>query len=240
LSEILDDDPFVQLLRRCPNIESLELIGQGLDLPEPDFALDDTNTLQFTPHSFVPLNLPSLNTLALLSMHTSPLMLALLYSPIPALAKLTITPYADLPFPSGATSEFISTQGATLRSLILITPKSWPTRLHPSPMNLLESAPVLRHLSLEKPLPHLVLEHVHPLQILSIPRPQAEFWPVLERLLRCLPHLQVVRTREVRWLKKGLSSQAQEAGVQGEMKEWRRRLLRKKIRVLDADWNDFE
>jgi hypothetical protein len=46
--------------------------------------------------------------------------------------------------------------------------------------------------------------------------------------------------REVRKLKKGLSSRAQEAGVQGEAMEWRRRLLRRGVRVLDADWSEFD
>jgi len=52
--------------------------------------------------------------------------------------------------------------------------------------------------------------------------------------------LHVVRAREVKKLKKGLSSRAQEAGVQGEAKVWRMRLLRRGIRVLDADWNEFD
>jgi len=44
----------------------------------------------------------------------------------------------------------------------------------------------------------------------------------------------------VRWLRKGMGLRAQEAGVQGEMREWRRRLLRRGIRVLDAEWKECE
>ncbi|KXN88936.1 hypothetical protein AN958_06807 [Leucoagaricus sp. SymC.cos] len=242
---ILDEDPFVQLLRRCPNLEGLEICGQGVDPTELElifetFVAEVTDRSHLTDlESFVPLHLPNLRTLSLFSMHHSPLMLALLHSPLPTLQKLTLTPYDDIPFPISLSSKFISTHGQNLRSLLLSTPKSWPTSLHPSPVDIFQSCPNLRHLSLEKPIPHLTLFENHPLQILSIPRPDGEFWPVLDRSLRHLPHLHVLRAREVKKLKKGLSSRAQEAGVQGEIKEWRRRLLRRGIRVLDADWNEF-
>lgn len=245
-SSIPDDDPFVQLLRRCPNIEEFELIGPGIDPTELE-AIFET----FTPedehhpdsvdiHSFIPLGLPNLRTLTLLSMLHSPLMLTLFHSSLPSLQKLTLTPYDDIPYPISLASKFITAHGLTLRSLLLTTPKSWPTRLHPSPVDLLQSCPNLRHLSLEKPLPYLTLFEKHPLQILSIPRPDPDFWPVLDKLLHKLPHLHVLRAKEVKRLKKGLSSRAQEAGVQGEAKEWRRRLLRRGVRVLDTDWNEFD
>ncbi len=241
-----DEDPFVQLLRRCPNLENLELIGQGIDPAELDHIFEqflsnvDAQPIPYDTSAFAPLDLPKLSNLTLLAMHNSPLMLALLHSPLPALQKLTLTPYDDIPYPISLTSEFIATHGQNLRSLLLYTPKSWPTRLHPSPTNLLQTCPTSRHLSLEKPLPHLALLEKHPLQILSIPRPDADFWPVIEKLLPHLPHLHIVRAREVKKLKKGLSSRAQEAGVQGEARVWRVRLLRRGIRVLDADWNEFD
>ncbi|KAF5352649.1 hypothetical protein D9756_005811 [Leucocoprinus leucothites] len=245
-SNIPDEDPFVQLLRRCPNIEELDIVGQGVDPSELElifetFIIEDEDR----PHSheldsFVPLNLPNLRTLTLLSMHHSPVMLALLHSPLPSLQKLTLTPYDDIPYPISLSTKFITAHGQHLRSLLLSTPKSWPTRLHPSPVDLLQSCPILRHLSLENPLPHLTLSEKHPLQILTIPRPNAEIWPVVDKLSLQLPRLHVLRTSEVRKLKKGLSSRAQEAGVQGEVKEWRRRLMRRRIRVLDADWNEFD
>ncbi|KAF8167479.1 hypothetical protein B0H34DRAFT_646177 [Crassisporium funariophilum] len=233
-----DEDPFVQLLRKCPNLEELVIIGQGLDPAELEFnftGLDLSSILTFDP-----LVLPKLRVLSLLSMHSSPLMHALLNSPLPGLQKLTTTPYDDIPYPASLVSEFISTHGRTLASLLLFTPKSWPTRLHPSPVDLLTSAPNLRHLSLENPLPALVLTEKHNLKILSIPRPKAEFWRVLERLLPLLPDLAALRARDVRWLRKGVTTMAQEAGVQGEMKEWRRRLGRRGIRLLDAEWRGSE
>ena len=245
LSTLPDEDPVVQLFRSCTNIETLDIIGHGLDSTELELifeasASQDEDSQLHDLDSFVPLNLPSLRTLTLLSMHRSPLMLALLHSPLPSLQKLTLTPYADIPYPMSLASKFITTHGQKLRSLLLSTPKSWPTRLHPSPLDLLQSCPNLQHLSLENPLPELVLSERHPLQILSIPGPISDFWPVLDKLLRYSPRLHVLRTNKVRKLKKGLSSKAQEAGVQGEIKEWRRRLMRRGIRVLDVDWNEFD
>ncbi|KAJ7664947.1 hypothetical protein B0H17DRAFT_1162725 [Mycena rosella] len=230
------EEPLTQLLRCCPNLEELEIIGQGLDPAEMLSSIS-----HWLPASFIPLNLPHLQTLAILSVYSSPLLLSLLRSPLPALRKLTITPFEEVP--AAISSLFIATHGASLRSLLLFTPKSWPTRLHPSPQTLLCTSPALRHLSLEKPLPSqlaLPPDGSHPLKILSVPRPDPQFWVVLERLLRGLPELCAVRVRDVRWLRKGMGLRAQEAGVQGEMREWRRRLLRRGIRVLDAEWKECE
>ncbi|KIM47623.1 hypothetical protein M413DRAFT_22255 [Hebeloma cylindrosporum] len=238
LLSLPDEDPFVQLLRHCPNLEVLVIVGQGLDPTELELESGRAELPSMT--TFVPLNLPKLGVMTLLSMHSSPLMLALLNSPLPRLRKLTITPYEDIPYPASLVSEFITIHGAALTSLSLFTPKSWPTRLRPSPDNLLICGPNLNHLSLESPLPALILTEKHNLQILSIPRPKADFWRVFERLLPLLPKLAVLRARDVRWLRKGISLVAQEAGVQGEMREWQRRLSRWGIRLVDADWKENE
>lgn len=230
-----DEDPFVQLLRCCPNIEELSVVGQGLDSTELEFKFPSIN-----PSSMVPLALPKLRELTMLSMYSSPLMHALLQSPLPDLTKLTLTPYDDIPYPASLTSQFISIHGETLKSLLLLTPKSWPTTRHPSPANILTCAPNILHLSLEAPLPTLAgITGKHHLKILSIPRPDAEFWQVLERLLPCLPDLKAIRARDVHWLRKGVTSMAREAGVQGEMREWGRRLERRGIRLLDGEWRDW-
>ncbi|KAF8079026.1 hypothetical protein FPV67DRAFT_92366 [Lyophyllum atratum] len=231
-------EPLIQLLRNCINLEELDVIGQGPDPAELEFTFQDNG--DFPPESFRPLDLQRLHTMTLLSMHSSPLMMALLFSPLPSLRKVTLTPYDDIPYPSSLVSHFISVHGNALRSLLLFTPKSWPTRLHPSPSTLLETSPNLRHLSLENPLPALKFTGTHLLQILSIPRPYAEFWRALEKLLPQLPHLSILRARDVRWLRKGMNSRAREAGVQGEMRDWRKRLGRRGIRLLDADWSDIK
>ena len=234
LSRQTDDDPFVRLLRRCPSLEVLELIGQG---PAPAELVENDPELS---EPFSPLNLPNLRMLSVLSMYSSPLLLALLNSPLPSLKKLTITPYHDIPYPASMASRFIEVHGRYLRSLNLLTLSSWPTSLHPSPPTVLPSCPNLYHLSLEKPLTALVLNENHPLEILSIPRPDAESWRIVQQLLPKLPKLQVVRIRDLRWLRDGISSRAQAAGVQGEMREWARRLGRNGVQVLDADWKGLK
>ncbi|KAL0951679.1 hypothetical protein HGRIS_008358 [Hohenbuehelia grisea] len=240
----LQEEAITQLLRNCRNLVELEIHSSGPDPIELEaFAEHSELTL---PDSFTPLPLDQLRTLTLLSMHSSPLMLSLLRSPLPSLRKLVITPYDDIPSPTSLVNDFINTHGAGLRSLVLVTPKSWPTRLHPSPADVLLTSPHLRHLSLENPLPDLLTtkaatrNEMHQLQILSIPRPTADFWIVLQRLLPQLPSLRAIRARDVRWLRRGMTSRAQEAGIQGELLEWRRRLLRRGIRVLDADWQENE
>jgi hypothetical protein len=241
-TSLTEEEPLVRLLRCCPNLQELEIVGENLDPMELDFS----SVMAGLPVFFTPLNLQHLRTITLLSMHSSPLLLSLLHSPLPSLRKLMITPYDDIPYPTSLVSQFIDIHGQFLRSLLLFTPKSWPTRLRPSPRTLLHTSPNLRHLSLEHPVPALTapsyisLSTSHPLQILSIPRPNSEIWKILERLLPALPSLRAVRARDVRWLRPGMTSRALEAGVQGEMREWRRRLARKGIKVLDADWKESE
>jgi len=234
----LTNDPLVRLLRYCTHLEELDLLGQGPDPADLDSMLQapDVNL----PESFVSLDLPNLQTLSMLSMHTSPLMLALLSSPLPGLKKITLTPYDDIDYPAGLISRFITVHGRKLRSMLLFTPKCWPTRLHPSPTTLLITSPNLRHLSLERPIPKLTLFSPHPLRILSIPRPDSDSWGLLETLMRHLPNLAVLRIRDVKWLRQGMNLQARETGVQGEMREWRKRLSRYGVQLLDADWSDIK
>lgn len=229
-------DPLVKLLRSCINLEQLEILGQGSDPADLDPISEDVDPSLLD--SFAPLDLPRLHTMTLLSMHTSPLLLTLVLSPLPSVQKVSISPYDDVPYPTGLVTHFISVHGNKLRSLLLFTPKSWPTRLHPSPTTLLNMCPRLRHLSLESPLPKLELSDSHPLQILSIPRPCDDFWRRFEKLLPHLPHFCMIRMRDVRWLRKGMNPRAQTAGIQGEMQEWKKRLGRYRIRLVDTDWNE--
>ncbi|KAH7886012.1 hypothetical protein F5I97DRAFT_1189094 [Phlebopus sp. FC_14] len=238
------EDPFVQLLYTCRNLERLEIIGNGIDPIDLDSYPDGLELVQ-VPVSTVKLHLPHLHSITLLSMPSSSLMYALLHTSLPRLKALSITPYHDIPYPASFVSRFLEIHGRDLLTLSFFTPKSWPTRLHPSPPALFDSCPNLRHLSLEYPLPTLILPDgidsappALPLQILSIPRPNNEFGRNLERLLLSLPSLKVVRMRDVRWLRRGMTNRAQEAGVQGEMRDWRRRLARKGIRLLDGDWKE--
>ncbi|KAL4069814.1 hypothetical protein V8B97DRAFT_1872465 [Scleroderma yunnanense] len=233
------DDPFVQLLHKCQNLERLEVVGSGMEI---DFDAFPSNP-QDVPASTVKLNLPRLHSITLLSMPSSSLLFALFNTSLPRLRALSITPYDDIPFPTSCTSRFLEVHGQSLNTLSFFTPKSWPTQLHPSPPSLLRTCSNLRHLSLEYPLPDLTPPDSAlaslPLQILTIPKPDNRFWRVLERLLPSLPSLKAVHFRDVCWIARDMSNRAQESGVQGVMREWRRRLGRRGIRVLDGDWRDM-
>lgn len=240
-TEVNKEDPFVEFLRCCPNLEVMEVIGSGAEA----LFMDTANSTPTEPdlEPFRPLQLPRLRRLRIISMHCSTTMLALLHSPLPSLIHLTITPYDDISVASSLVPRFIERHGAHLTSLHLYALKSWPTTLFPSPTTLLQTSPALNHLSLEKPLPSLTLssfDPTHPLQILSIPRPDRRFLDVLEALLPRLPSLKAVRTRDVRWLRAGMNSYARDTGVQGEMRIWRQRLARRGISMLDADWQPSE
>ncbi|KAG8219612.1 hypothetical protein J3R82DRAFT_566 [Butyriboletus roseoflavus] len=239
----VDEDPLVQLLRMCHQLEHLEVIGSDM---EPADAEPSSQEAVEIPSTTVKLDLPRLHTLTLLSMPSSSLVHALLNAALPRLRTLCLTPYEDVPYPRALTTRFLDVHGNSLSTLSFFTHKSWPTRLHPSPRTLFRTCPNIRHLSLETPLPALVPpdaadlgQAVIPLQILSIPRPNHDFWRTLETLLPSLPSLDVVRMRDIRWLRKGLNRHAQEAGVQGEMRVWRQRLARRGVRLLDSDWKDM-
>ncbi|EIN04268.1 hypothetical protein PUNSTDRAFT_55592 [Punctularia strigosozonata HHB-11173 SS5] len=233
----LQSDPLVQLLRYCPGIEELEVVGPGLDTSDFDFLLPTRSSAgEDDTIPFYPLHLPALRTLTLLSLHSGPLLYALLHTRLPSLRTLTLTPYHEVA--SSLVTAFIAAHGPSLTSLLLYTPKVWPTSLCTSPPDLLISCPNLRHLSLEAPLPDLVLPPKHHLQVLSLPRPNGVLLGKLEGAIQNFPDLRAVRARDVKWLRKGMALRAQEAGVQGQMRDWMRRLVRKQVRVLDSEWKD--
>ncbi len=232
----IHEDAFVELLRACTRLEELEVIGTGVD----NFELHETRDsfMGEAPPVSYPLHLPLLRKLVAVSMPSSPTLYALLYSTLPALRHLTLTPYDEESVPASLIPRFIASHGSKLTSLHLYTIKHWPTTLYPSPTTLLDICPSLKHASLELPLPSLTLTRAkqHELEILSIPRPKQEFLGILEALLPQLPRLRFVRARDVKWLREGMSSRAQQAGVQGEMLLWRRKLKRRGIQLLDAEW----
>lgn len=233
----IDEDVFVELLRACTRLEELEIMGTGVDLGELSAADDDL--LDSLP-SVYPLRLPFLRKFVALSMPSSPALFALLQSPLPAIRHLTVTPYDEISVPGTLIPRFIRVHGSKLTSLHLYTVKQWPTMLFPSPATILDICPSLRHASLELPLPILTLsrsEHHHHLEILSVPRPKSDYLGVLEKLLPRLPELRFVRARDVKWLRNGMSTRAQQAGVQGEMLLWKRKLGWRGIQLLDAEWN---
>ncbi|KAA1477101.1 hypothetical protein DENSPDRAFT_844273 [Dentipellis sp. KUC8613] len=235
------DRSVIELLRSCEGLEQLEMVSPDDAKTEEDTDEDsDEVVMGDVPHppSHKPLHLPNLKFLSLLSIPPSPFLSLLLETPLPSLKHLMITPHDDSLAPY--TASILEVHGAGLSTLHLNTPKHWPTATHPSNSSLLVTCPHLRHLSLDYPLPVLSLPYglSHPLHVLTIPRPNSRFLRDLEHLLPRLPNLTVVRARNVRWLPHSVSGKALEAGVQGEMRDWRRRLLRRGVRLVDGEWMD--
>ena len=146
------DDPFLDFLQCCNNLEELEFTGSGIEpllIDSPDAIANIRNV---SPKS---VDLPRLHKLSVVSMHCSPIMFSLLHATLPSLNHLTITPYDDISIPASLVLRFIEAHGDKLMSLHLYAPKSWPTMLFPSPTTLLHTCPKLYHLALENPLPTL-------------------------------------------------------------------------------------
>ena len=249
---VVESDPLVQLIRDSSHLEEIEIHGPGFDSLEVDLAFADVlppdDVVEGEPvlQTDDPLKLPNLKSLSILSTHASPLMFVLLSSELPSLQRLAVTPFDDLPYPTSLVSKFIQIHGSTLRSLHFYTPgDTWPTTSHPSPPDILLTCPNLTHLSLEFPLPELRIptfshpDESHPLQILSIPRPNQRCYQIVSAVISSLRNLKVVRTRDVRWLRRGITSQATETGTQGEMREWKRKLALRGVSLLDADMNRY-
>lgn len=242
-----EDDPLTDLIACCHGLEELEIIGLGLDdldvlIAEQAHSEHHPGSGASTPHRA--LHLPRLHTLTILSTPSSDLLLRLVHSPLPALRNIVITPYGDIPAPLSLIGLFLAVHGHAIRTLVLHTPKSWPTVIYPPPASLLRLLPRLTALSLEMtPLAldaPLSFGSPHPLESLWIPRPSATLLEGLSNLFTHLPHLREVRARDVRWAKRGMSARALEAGFQGEMRTWRRVLASRKIRLLDADGRESD
>ena len=249
-------DPIAKLLWHCPRLEQLEILCTDTVNAELESVMDldplgllrdeggEGLTLSLPPT----LHLPHLKHLCLSAVPICPLLLTLLRTPLPALHHIVWTPYSDVDT-TPQLGALLAAHGRNLISLSISTPRHLPissTTGDAQPLALLESCPELQYLALDHPLPALAPPAAqsdgppqpHPLRVLTIPRPSARFLRELEVLLPRLPALTVVRARTVRWLRAGVSRKALEAGVQGEMHEWRRRFARKGVRVVDGEWRD--
>lgn len=246
-------DPIAELLWHCPRLEQLEILCTDtvnaelesvMDLDLLGLLRDDGPTLSLPPT----LHLPHLKYLSLSAIPICPLLLTLLRTPLPGLRHIMWTPYSDVDT-TPQLGTLLAMHGRNLISLSISTPRHLPispTTGDARPLALLGSCPELQYLALDHPLPALAPpvaqsdgpSQPHPLRVLTIPRPSARFLRELEVLFPRLPALTVVRARTVRWLRAGVSGKALEAGVQGEMREWRRRFARKGVRVVDGEWRD--
>ncbi|KAH8111905.1 hypothetical protein DFH11DRAFT_1512447 [Phellopilus nigrolimitatus] len=252
------EDPLTELVSSCSGLEELEVIGAGMDDVNVILATN-LNTPAgepfiptFMPPSHLPssppvpsLHLPHLHTLTLLATPTSSLLFRLVHSSLPSLRSVVITPYGDFPPPFSLVTDFLAAHGQNVRSIVLHTPKSWPTVRFPPPAALLQLLPNLTALSLESigptldapytPLVNCASATGYPLKSLWVSRPTHELRDELLRLLPYLPHLREVHSRDVRWAKRGISARARSAGFQGEMSAWRYLLAPRGIRMLDVD-----
>lgn len=254
-------DAVIRLLGNCPRLAQLEIACPDVNNLELESVLDlDFSSFrdeaQVTPPP--PLQFPNLKSLCLCPVPIGALFLTLLRMPLPALRHLVVAPHSDRH--SAQLSALLAAHGRSLISLRINTPRRLSTSIGDvPPPPVLTSCPELHHLALDQQLlPVLTLlepaqddggsgggsgsgspqSHPHPLRVLTIPRPNARFFREVEALLPRLPSLAVVRARAVRWLRAGVTGKALEAGVQGEMHEWRRRFARKGVRLVDGDWRD--
>lgn len=230
-------DPLVALLRVAESLEDLEITGPGWQDEDEDVVPAQLSTPPSTP--LPPLSLHKLHTLKLLLLPKGPILESLLRSTLPSLCHLMVTPYDDIP--SAITSSLVGAHGSKLTKLVFHTPKSWPPARYATPVDIFHFAPNLLALSLTPPLPSLLPPpKSHPLRILALPRPDSRLLWKLETWLHLglLPHLREVHMRETTWVRSGLSRVAAETGVQGEMMEWKRSLLRWKVRVRDGTGRD--
>ncbi|KAH9967987.1 hypothetical protein BC827DRAFT_461852 [Russula dissimulans] len=244
-------DALIRLLRDCPRLEQLEIACCSDPVsPEPESITDlDLGSLRDERSAFPPrLCQPHLKFLCLSAVPICQLFFTFLGTPLPELRHLIVTPYSG--HHTAQLSALLTVHGRSLISLRINTPRYLRGSMGDRPPPpILISCPELHYLSLDQPLPALTLPapaqdgelpHTHPLRVLTIPRPNARFLRGVEALLPRLPSLAVVRVRAVRWLRPGVSGKALEAGVQGEMRDWRRKFARRGVRLVDGEWRDPE
>jgi hypothetical protein len=216
------NDLFLQWLRASPNLEDLEI---GIR-PHED---EDLPSLPV----YISASLLRLHTLIISTLPSSCLAYILCSAELPSLRDLTLPPCPHASF-------ILEAHGANLQTLTFESDhSSWPPVRYTTPSSLLHLCPSLLSLTLTYPLPALSFPSSpsHLLQSLTIPAPRQDhaFLNLVESNLHLLPSLKTLRARDVRWLKLNLGGRAMEAGIQGELQLWKKRLGKKGIKLLDAD-----
>ena len=221
----LQTESMIQFLRACVNLEQLELRGEGLD-GESD--MHDPDAI-YAPANF---DLPKLTLLSVLHAPFSPILQAFARAELASLCAMTITIHADYAMTSDA-SRILNAHSSKLTTLTFSPGEAWPSTTTHTPESILDMCSQLRYLSLATIPDSLSPPTIpSPLVILSIPRPTMEF---LNRVVEPLmPSLREVRIREVRYLSKAMGMGAAKAGSSAIILEWRRRLSRRGVIVLDA------
>ena len=186
---LVQSDPLTALVRSCPNLETLEVIGPGLiQDEEPFLTIMETHELKFQP---IPLF--RLQNLSIIGLPQSPFFYSLMRSKLPSLIRLTITVYPSRLSPSPSAA-FLAKHGDTIESLVLAVPPDWPapdyTSYRPSPSaytseSILHILPRLTRLNICFPLPPLLLLPIPntPLRTLLFPRPLPALLPFVQSLV---------------------------------------------------------
>ena len=227
-ASVHQSEALTSLLRSCVNLQHLELLGSGWD---PDTDLPDPEVVYSPPK----IALPRLQSMSILHIPFSPVLHALSRAELPNLRALTISIYTEID--GSDATRFLEAHAANLTTLVLAPAQTWPPTTTRIPTNILIICPNLRYLSLPSTPTSLALEPPpaeapSKLTVLSVPRPNTEFLrDVIEPLL---PALREVRVREVRYLTKSMGTGAAGAGSSAAMLDWRRRLSRRGVVVLDA------
>jgi hypothetical protein len=227
-ASVQQSEALTSLLRSCINLQHLELLGSGLD-PDSDFP--DPEVVYSPPQ----MALPHLRSMSILHIPFSPVLHALSRAELPNMRALTISIYLGVD--GSDATRFLEAHAANLTTLTLAVAQTWPPTTTQIPTNILVICSNLRYLSLPSTPKTLTLEappadSPSKLTILSVPRPTMEFLrDVIEPLL---PALREIRVREVKYLNKSMGIGAAGAGSSAAILDWRRRLARKRIVVLDA------
>lgn len=173
-------DPFVWLLRQLTNLEVLSVHGPGNTDTATDVDGISHEDLTSTPGADTGLQLNRLHTLTLDGVKSGPLLRALTKSDLPALRRLLITSYHNLP--NDETYAFQISHGIKLLSLTYMHSQEWPTTEAIPPEETLEIHPELIHLSFA--FPHTFLQgnleianaltsemyRDHPLRSITVPK----------------------------------------------------------------------
>lgn len=219
-------DAIIDFIGACPNIHCLELIGTGMDLEADIFGSSSSFDTKLLQHSV----LPNLESLSIQNGAHSPIVHALCNAELPMLKRLTISLSKD-EVPSEA-SAFLTTHAHKLEALTLTPAQTWPSIIAPIPNDILILASSLQYLSLPVTTTALLApESAHPLRTLSVPRPTMEF---LNQVIPFFPSLREIRIRDVRYLRSGMGRSALGAGSSAIILEWKNRLARRRIKVLDS------
>jgi hypothetical protein len=166
-----EKDPYVWLLGQLGSLEVLSIHGPGNTMDA------DSSLLDLEP---TPISLSRLHTLSLDGVKSGSILRSLTASSLPALRRLTLTSYHDLPLDE--TYAFQSSHGHKLLSLTYLHSHEWPTTEATPPIETLELHPRLRHLSFV--FPHAFLQanlelasgltgemyKNHPLEAITLPK----------------------------------------------------------------------